>query len=121
MSFLLLLPFLILVCGTFRLLKINFKMASISVTILIGRLSIPTTTIMWQGNAPVSHQAVLTRNIVEMNSLLKGFIDRVNFEIGDEVKKGELVWGIDKTALAPPGYQVNEGNNWGQWSEPRVL
>lgn len=97
MSFLLLLPFLLLVYGTFRILKIDFKMASISVTLLIGLLTVPTTTIMWQGSAPVSHQAFLTRNIVEMNSQLKGFVDRVNFEIGDEVKKGELVWGIDKT------------------------
>lgn len=83
--------------GTFRLLKTDLKLASLAFVVLIALLTMPLTTILWLAKAPVSDIVVLTRNIVEINSRLKGFIDRINFDIGDEVKEGELVWGIDKT------------------------
>jgi len=89
------LTYLGLVYAAFRVFKIPLKPITVAVSIFIGVFLIGGILVSWQGGAPVSQQTTLQRPIVEINAQLKGLIKKVNFSVGDTVKKGDVVFQID--------------------------
>lgn len=110
MIVLIILTYLGLVYAAFRVLHIPLKPITLAISVLIGFGVVSGILASWQGGAPVSKQITLTRNIVEISSQLKGFITKINYEIGEPVKAGEVVWQIDpvpyEAALASANAQL---------------
>lgn len=101
MIVLIILTYLGIVYAAFRVFKIKVAPISVAIAALIGVGVVSGILISWQAGAPVSKQITLTRNIIEINGQLKGFITKVNYGIGDPMKEGEVLFEID-----PVPYEV---------------
>ena len=95
MIVLMILTYLALVYVAFRFIKIPPNRLTVSSAIFIGVVLVAGIVSNWQGGAPVSQKTTLTRYVVEINAQLKGLIKTVNVEVGDFVKKGDVVFEID--------------------------
>ena len=88
-----------LVITVFRAYKIPVTRRTVAVTGMI-LLVLSTvgllTSILWHGAAPVSHQITVTRFIVALNPDQKALIKSINVGIGDDVKKGDVLFELDK-------------------------
>jgi multidrug efflux pump subunit AcrA (membrane-fusion protein) len=86
-------------------LQIHVSSKSIAIaTLIVGTVMIggKLTVALWQGAAPVSRQITLTRFIVTLNPDLKALIKTINVEIGEPVKKGDLLFELDKKQFQAP-------------------
>jgi multidrug resistance efflux pump len=90
---------------TFWHFKIHVSSKSIAIaTLIVGTVMFggKLTVALWQGAAPVSRQITLTRFIVALNPDLKALIKTINVEIGEPVKKGDLLFELDKKQFQAP-------------------
>ncbi|MGI9416071.1 MAG: HlyD family secretion protein [Hyphomicrobiales bacterium] len=107
MIVIIILSYCALVYAAFRLIKIPVKPITVTLSILIGIFVVVGILISWQGGAPVSKQTTLTRYVVEINAQLKGLIKKVNVEVGDAVKKGDVIFEIDPVPFQAAVAQAN--------------
>ena len=83
----------------FRAFKIRASFTSISLAAIVGTLFVGGTVVglvAWQGAAPISKQITLTRFVVTLNPDLKALIKTIHVDIGERVKKGDLLFELDK-------------------------
>jgi len=89
----------------FRALNIKFTRKNITIATLIFALTMTVglvSAILWSGGAPVSHQITLTRFIVALNPDLKALIKTIHVKVGQRVKKGDLLFELDKRQFQAP-------------------
>lgn len=89
----------------FRRLRLRASFTSISLAALFGTLFVGGSVVAlvaWQGAAPVSKQITLTRFVVALNPDLKALIKTIHVGIGEQVKKGDLLFELDKGQFQGP-------------------
>ena len=91
-----------LVYAAFRIIKIPVVTSTIAAAAGIGVFLIGGVLIGWQGAAPVSQQLTLVRYVVALNPDLKALIEKVHVEVGQRVKKGDLLFELDTGQFQGP-------------------
>lgn len=91
-----------LVYAAFRIIKIPVLSSTIAAAVGIGVFLIGAIAISWQGAAPVSQQIALTRYVISLNPDLKALIKKVHVEIGQRVKKGDVLFELDTGQFQGP-------------------
>ena len=89
----------------FRALNIKSTRKNITIATLIFVFTMTVglvSAVLWSGGAPVSHQITLTRFIVALNPDLKALIKTIHVKIGQRVKKGDLLFELDKRQFQAP-------------------
>jgi multidrug resistance efflux pump len=91
-----------IVYAAFRIIKIPLRTTNITAAIVIGIFLIGSIVVGWQGAAPVSQQITLTRYIVALNTDLKALIKTINVKPGQHVKKGDVLFELDRGQFEGP-------------------
>ena len=95
-----------LVYAAFRVIKIPVRTSTITAAIAGGVFIIGGIVIGWQGAAPVSKQITLTRFIVAINPDVKALIKTIFAEPGQKVKKGDVLFELEKGQFEGPVVQA---------------
>ena len=90
------------VYAAFRIIKIPILSSTIAAAVGIGVFLSGAIVIGWQGAAPVSQQIGLTRHVVALNPDLKALIKKIHVEIGQRVKKGDVLFELDTGQFQGP-------------------